>query len=554
MTKRIFWSIFAAALCIFLATAVLFFGVLYQYFSDVQLRQLRVQTELAAQGTANEGAAYFDGLTVEHYRITWIDAGGDVLYDSESDSEEMENHLQREEIQQAFLTGSGESQRYSETLLERSIYCAKRLPDGTVLRLCVAQNSLFTLILGMLQPMCVIFAATLILALVLASRLSKSIVKPLNEVNLDAPMENQGYDELAPLLHRIAEQQRKIRSQSEELRRKRDEFDTVTSQMNEGIVLLNDKKVILSINPAAVRLLEAGEDCEGKFLLTLNHSLSLQTLLQQAGDGQRAEATLEVRDRRYRLEANPVFSGERVSGMVLLMLDVTEKERTEQLRREFTANVSHELRTPLQTISGSAELLAGGMVKPEDVPQFSKQIYSEAQRMIRLVEDIIKLSHLDEGAEDMTREPVELLKLAREVVSSLMPAAEAAGVELTLTGQPVTVNGIRQLLEGIVYNLCDNAIKYNRRGGSVKVELSMEGQRPVLAVADTGIGIPPEHQERIFERFYRVDKSRSKQNGGTGLGLSIVKHAARLHNAELSVRSQIDCGTTITVRFPAQEN
>ncbi len=550
MTKRIFQAICLVAVCVFLASVVLFMGVLYDYFSGVQRAQLRVQLDLAAQGVSDEGIDYFSGLSVKDTRITWIDAGGSVLYDSRSDTAEMENHLEREEIREALRDGYGESQRYSATLLERSVYCARRLPDGTVLRLSVAQNSLLTLTLGMLQPLCVIFAVALILSLVLASRLSKKIVKPLNALNLDDPLRGEGYDELAPLLHRIAAQQRQIGKQREQLRQRQNELEAVTTGMAEGIVLLNEKQVILSINPAAARLFGTDGSCVGQYLLSVNRSLELQSLLRQAADGTHAEAVMELGGGAYQFDASPVLSEGTVTGVVLLMLDVTEKEKAEQMRREFTANVSHELKTPLHTISGSAELMANGMVKPEDIPRFSTQIYTQAQRMIRLVEDIIRLSHLDEGINDLPWETVDLYALCGETIKALQPEAKAAGIPIDLCGQSAMVTGVRQLLQGIVFNLCDNAVKYNRKDGSVTVTVQEDNDGITLSVADTGIGIPPEHQERIFERFYRVDKSHSKEIGGTGLGLSIVKHAAKLHGASVSVHSVVDGGTTVSVRFP----
>lgn len=554
MTERIFKSICIVALTVFFASVLLFMDVLYGYFSNVQRGQLRMQTNLAAQGVSNEGIEYFEGLDVNDFRITWIDTDGTVLYDSKSDSAGMENHLEREEIAQALSDGVGESSRYSDTLLERSIYCARRLSDGTVLRLSVVQDTLLTLFLGMFQPICVIFAAAFVLSLTLAFRLSKGIVKPLNELDLDNPMSNDGYEELSPLLKRIAAQQRQIRRQGEKLGQKQNEFEAVTTGMKEGLVLLNEKRIILSINPAAMRLFETDNSCVGKYLLSLNKSLKLQELLQRAEEGGDAEIVMELCGGKYRLEADPVFSDGLISGIVLLMTDVTEKEKSEQLRREFTANVSHELKTPLHTILGCAELMAAGMVQEADLMKFSKQIYAETQRMIRLVEDVIRLSHLDEGAYDMKREETDLYALAEDTVQALLPEAKAAGIQMNLCGESATVYGVRQLLSGILYNLCDNAIKYNRRGGSVTIGIKEEENGVSLSVADTGIGIPAEYQERIFERFYRVDKSHSKEIGGTGLGLSIVKHAARLHNASIELHSIVDGGTTVTVCFPKAEN
>ena len=549
MTKRIFRSICLAALGVFLSSAVLFMGVVYDYFSGVQHDQLRMQTQLAAQGAANEGSRYFEGLEVEGFRITWIGAKGEVLYDSASDSAEMENHMERDEIREAFAGGSGESSRYSVTLLERAIYCAERLPDGTVLRLSMAQNTPLTLFLGILQPVCIVFAVAVLLSLFLAFRLSRAIVKPLNELDLDQPLMNQEYEEIAPLLKRMSQQQRQIRKQREELRRRQSEFETVTTGMAEGIVLLNGNKVILSINPAALRLFGTDRSCEGKYILSVNRSLQLQELLQKAGDGRHAEMVMELNGGTYQLAASPVFSEGLVSGVVLLMLDVTEKEKAEQLRREFTANVSHELKTPLHTISGSAELMAEGMVRNEDIPVFSRRIYAESQRMIRLVEDIIRLSHLDEGAGDMKWEEMDLHALAEENINVLMPEAKKRGIQVDLAGETVWQRGIRQLVSGIFYNLIDNAIKYNHREGSVRVTVEAERAGASVCVADTGIGIPAEHQERIFERFYRVDKSHSKEIGGTGLGLSIVKHAAKLHGAAIQVDSIVGEGTAIKIHF-----
>lgn len=550
MTKRIFQSICIAALGVFLASILLFMVVLFNYFSGIQRSQLKMQTDLASQAVANEGEEYFEGLDVKDYRITWIDADGTVLYDSKSDYSKMENHLEREEIVQALNNGYGESIRYSVTLFERSIYCAKRLPNGTILRLSMAQNTPLTLLFGMMQPICTIFAAALILSLILASRLSKRIVKPLNEINLDEPLNNDGYEEISPLLRRIAKQQRQIRMQGDELRRKQSEFETVTKGMSEGIVLLDGKNIILSINPAAVRFFDTTPLCVGKYLLSVNRSLELQELLQKANEGKHSEIIMESGEGKYQFAASPVFSDGLVSGVVLLILDVTEKEKSEQMRREFTANVSHELKTPLHTISGSAELMANGMVKQEDIPVFSKQIYSEAHRMINLIEDIIKLSHLDEGAGDMIYENVDLYSLAYQTMQSLLPEAMAVGVDIKLFGNSAEVYGIRQLLEVIIFNLIDNAIKYNHKNGSVSITVESKENNVVLLVTDTGIGIPVEHQERIFERFYRVDKSHSKEIGGTGLGLSIVKHAAKLHDANIEVESEIESGTSIKILFP----
>lgn len=550
MTKRIFRTIFAVAISIFLASALLFMTVLYEYFSGIGQKQLRVQIDLASQGVEREGIDYLQSLNVKDYRITWIGTDGKVLYDSISNADEMENHFERKEVKEALSEGYGASSRYSSTLTQRYLYGAKRLSDGTVIRLSVAQNSLLILTLGMLQPIIVIFIIAIILSIFLASRLSKKIVKPLNEINLDKPLDNDGYDELSPLLRRIDAQQKEIGRKSDELKQKQNEFEVMTSSMSEGIILLNRKGTILSINKAAVKLFGTDRFCVGEDIVSINRSLELADLLNKAKNGKHSERVVELGIGRYQMMASPVISNDTVSGIVLLILDVTEKEKAEQLRREFTANVSHELKTPLHTISGSAELLANGMVKPEDIPVFSNRIYSEAQRMIQLVEDIIRLSHLDEGAEDMKWDTVNLYAVAEDTVKLLADEAKSKGIKFELYGDAVSINGIRQLLQEIVYNLCDNAIKYNRRDGSVSVEVKDMGDAAMISVSDTGIGIPAEHQNRIFERFYRVDKSHSKEIGGTGLGLSIVKHAAKLHNAEIILHSIVNEGTEITIKFP----
>ena len=550
MTKRIFRAICLVALAVFLASVTLIMGILYDYFSRVQLDQLRIEAGLAARGVEENGADYFDGLDTQSYRITWIGADGTVLFDNTSDADVMENHLDREEVKQAIASGYGHSSRYSSTLMERLLYSAQRLDDGSVIRLSITQNSVLTIVLGMIQPVLLVSLVAVILALVLSSSVSKSVVRPLNELNLDEPLNNEGFDELSPLLRRIDSQQRQLKGQALELRQKQDEFLAVTSNMSEGLVLLNAGGTILSINNAALNILGADKSCVGEDILTVNRSLEMQKLLEQTKEGNRSETKLCLSGREYQLDASPIIGGGNTRGVALLLFDITERENAEQLRREFTANVSHELKTPLHSISGCAELMKNGMVRPEDTARFAGQIYSEAQRLIHLVEDIIHLSRLDEGAEDMQRERIDLYALSGSVIDSLGNEAKENKVSLELCGGPAYVWGVRQLVSGMVYNLCDNAIKYNRENGSVKLSVSCEGEYSVLNVSDTGIGIPPEHQSRVFERFYRVDKSHSKEVGGTGLGLSIVKHSAMVHNAKIDLQSTAGKGTSITVRFP----
>ena len=554
MTKRIFRSTFAVAAVVLLASFVLITGVLYEYFSNKQMDQVNMQTHLAAQGVESAGADYFSDINVDGCRITWIAADGTVLYDSRAQQSGMENHADREEVQQALKTGHGESMRYSTTLMERQLYSADLLPDGSVVRILDMQYTPLTLILGMIQPVIIIALLALLLSLLLASRMSKRIVRPLNELSLDNADRIETYPELEPLTDKLRSQQNQLREQATELRRRRDEFEAATGNMTEGLVLLNEQGSVLSINRSATHILDISRYCIGKDIRAVSAVPQLRELAEKALGGEHCEAHACLGGVSYRLYASPVtsgdkVSGDKVSGAVLLMLDTTEKEQAEQLRREFSANVSHELKSPLHTISGCAELLANGIVKPEDVPHFLSQIQSEAKRMIALIEDIIKLSHLDEGAEDMQREDVDLLAVARRQADNLSQAAESAQVSLSVSGESAVVNGIPQLLDAIVHNLCENAIKYNRPGGFVKVNVRREGGSALLTVEDNGIGIPPEQQERIFERFYRVDKSHSKEVGGTGLGLSIVKHAAALHNAKINVVSAPGKGTVITISF-----
>ena len=550
MTKRIFRSILLVAAAVLLASFVLITGVLYDYFSNNQMEQLRAQTALAAQGVEKSGEGYFAGLGSHGTRLTWIAADGTVLYDSTATAAKMENHADREEVSSALKTGTGESTRYSTTLMERQLYCAQRLHDGTVVRLSCEQYTPLMLVLGMLQPVIVIAAAALAVSGVLASGLSKRIVRPLNELRLDEPDKIETYPELAPLTDKLRSQQNQLRAQEKELRQRRDEFDAATENMIEGLVLLNERGTILSINKSATKLLDISRYCVGKDILLLNNSRQMQELLGRVRSGEHCEMPVEHGGVSYTVYASPVVSGERVAGTVLLVFDVTEQEDAEKLRREFSANVSHELKTPLHTISGCAELLVNGMVKPDDIPRFAAQIQSESKRMITLIEDIIKLSHLDEGAGDMQRCDADLAAIARTTVENLQSAAKAADVALSVNACPAVIkNGIPQLLEAIVYNLCENAIKYNRPGGFVKVGVEKNADGTVLTVEDNGIGIPAAQQERIFERFYRVDKSHSKEVGGTGLGLSIVKHAAALHNAKISMHSAPDEGTSISVVF-----
>lgn len=550
MTKRIFRATLLVGVAVLIASLALVMGVLYSYFGRVQESQLRDELSLAAVGVEKNGTDYLRALQSHQYRITWVRADGTVVYDTQADAETMENHAQRQEIQQALAAGEGESSRYSSTLLQKTVYYAQRLPDGTVLRLSAVRVTAGVLVLNMLQPILLVLAAALILSGVLAGRLARRITEPLNRLDLEHPLENDTYEELAPLLRRMEHQRRQIDRQMGELRQRSEEFDQITGSMNEGLVLLDEAGAILSINPAARRLLDADGDCVGQDFLTVDRDVTMSDALRQAAEQGHSEFRGERNGREYQFDVTRIQTEGRTAGTVLLVFDVTERAFAERNRREFTANVSHELKTPLQGIIGSAELLENGMVKQEDVPRFVGHIRAEAQRLVTLIGDIIRLSQLDEG-EPMPTEPVELLAVAREVAENLRSAAEARNVTVEVTGTPATVSGVRRLLYEIVLNLCDNAIKYNTEGGRVEVEVAQDGGTAAVTVRDTGIGIPPEHQSRVLERFYRVDKSHSKASGGTGLGLSIVKHAVQYHHGVIQLKSEVGKGTEIRVTFPA---
>ena len=549
MTKRIFRATLLVGVAVLIASLTLVMGALYSYFGRVQESQLRDELSLAAVGVEQNGTDYLKQLESDQYRITWLRADGAVLYDTRADAESMENHAQRQEVQQALATGEGESSRYSATLLQKTVYYAKRLPDGTVLRLSAIRVTTGVLVLNMLQPILLVLAVALILSGVLASRLARRITEPLNRLDLEHPLENDTYEELAPLLRRMEHQRRQIDRQMDELRRRSEEFEQITGSMSEGLVLLDEAGVILSINPAARRLLDAAENCVGQDLLTVDRDVALSDALRQAAEQGHSEFRGQRNGREYQFDVTRIQSEGRTAGTVLLVFDVTERAFAERNRREFTANVSHELKTPLQGIIGSAELLENGLVKQEDVPRFIGHIRSEAQRLVTLIGDIIRLSQLDEG-EPMPAEPVELLALAREAAESLQSAAAARNVTITVEGEPVELTGVRRLLYEIVFNLCDNAIKYNTDGGRVQVTVTKENETAAVTVRDTGIGIPPDQQDRVFERFYRVDKSHSKASGGTGLGLSIVKHAVQYHHGAIHLQSEVGRGTEIRVTFP----
>ena len=548
MTSKIFKSILSAAITVLLASLIIITGVLYQYFGTIQESQLRDELGLAAEAVQQLGESYLENLGSDRYRLTWVNVDGTVVFDSHADAAAMENHADREEIKEALVSGSGSSIRKSVTLMEQTIYEATRLNDGSVLRISVSRATALVLVLGMLQPIAIVLIIAIVLSAWLAHRMAKRVVEPLNQLDLDKPMANEAYEELAPLLRRINAQHSEIKSQMRTLKRKQDEFDQITGNMKEGLVLLDSMGRIISINPAARTLFGAGIACVGEDFLTINRKQNMRWALEEAKTRGHADFRAKENGREYQFDLNRIDSDGNSHGMVILAFDVTEQVNAEKHRQEFTANVSHELKTPLQSIIGSAELMENGIVKSEDIPRFVGHIRKEASRLVFLIDDIIRLSQLDEGAE-MPREDVSLKVLSEEVCETLADAAKLKDVSLEVTGDDGVVNGVRRLLYEVVYNLCDNAIKYNNPGGNVKVNVAQKPGEVELRVQDTGIGISPEHQDKVFERFYRVDKSHSKQSGGTGLGLSIVKHAVQYHHGRIEINSEVGHGTTISVIF-----
>ncbi len=563
MTKKIFKSILSVALVILLSSLVMIIGVLYDYFRGVQKNQLRTELAFAAEGVEDSGVSYLEGLNDDSCRITLVGEDGTVLYDSVESADKMGNHADREEIKEAREYGTGEASRYSSTLTEQTIYIAKLLSDGSVLRVSVSHATVPALVFGMLQPLIVVLLLAFILSSVLAHRLSEKIVEPLSAIDLDKPLENNTYDELAPVLSHIEKQHRQIARQMYDLDRSRSEFEAVTHNMKEGLVLTSEKGEIISINPSAasfflgvkpdsVEFYEHEKGCIGKDFLTLDRSRETHELIERAQANGEAESRVSRWGREYQLNASRVLSDGKFTGIVLLIFDVTDKVFAERNRREFTANVSHELKTPLQSIMGSAELIENGLVKPEDMKDFSDRIYKEAARLLTLIEDIIRLSQLDENVE-LAWENLDIAKMASDTAALLRDTAEKKNVKINLDCEPTEIYGVRQLYSEIIYNLCENAIKYNKDGGSVTVSVHPKNGGIELTVSDTGIGIPPEHRSRVFERFYRVDKSHSKATGGTGLGLSIVKHAVQYLGGQIDLTSRVGEGTKITVFFPNKE-
>lgn len=551
MTGKIFRAILTVALIVLVISLLTVTGFLYDYFGTIQEKELRDQLNFAAVGTEALGISFLEKLRGENYRLTLIQEDGRVLFDTDADPQTVENHRDREEIQQAFWGGTGHSSRYSSTLTEKTTYEAVRLTDGTVLRISVSHYTSWLLLLGMIQPVLIIGLLAAVLSGLLASSMAKKVVAPLNSLDLEHPLENDTYPELSPLLHRIHVQHQEIEIQIKNLQQKNNEFQLVTDNMGEGLVLLNENGIVLTINTAAKKIFQTDDNCIGEDFLTVDRKQDLHNSISQALETGHCSLKSCRNNREYNFDINRIESEGKVLGAVMLIFDITLQSEGERRRREFTANVSHELKTPLQSIIGSTELLENNMVQQHDIPRFLGHIKKQATRLLHLIQDILRLSQLDEGIE-LNRETVDLRSLTEEIIDSLEVSAQEKNIHLNLEGN-AHMQGMKSLLYEILYNLIDNGIKYNIPGGDVTVSLQETEKNIVVSVSDTGIGIPEEDHSRVFERFYRVDKSHSKSSGGTGLGLSIVKHGVELHKGQITVESEEKMGTTMTIVFPKSE-
>ncbi len=548
MTNKIYRSIIFTSMSVLIISLILIMGIIFGLFEEQTIRELKNEANYIAYSIEKNGTSFFDDFDKNDNRITLVSEDGSVIADTAADANTLDNHLDRKEIQLAIQNGSGTEIRYSETLTEKTIYYALKLSDGSILRVSTTQYTIITVLLGLVQPLIIVLILALIFTFFMSSKISKSIINPINNINLDDPENNDTYEELTPFLSKIATQKNTIKKQLDEAYQMQNEFKLITDNMSEGLLIIDNKTNLLSYNSAALKLLKA-ENTDGKSVLTLNRTQSFRDVINKVLSGHRAENKMQYEDMVYNLIANPVVENNNVIGAVIIIIDITESAEREELRREFTANVSHELKTPLTSISGFAELMKDGTTPAETVKDFSKSIYDESQRLISLVNDIIKISELDEKNIEYTHESVDLYELSGEVINRLKHAAEKKNITISLFGDTGIVYGVRKILDEMIFNICDNAIKYNKQDGAVDIIITSTDNKVKLSVRDTGIGIPYSEQNRIFERFYRVDKGRSKAVGGTGLGLSIVKHGALYHNAEISVDSIVDKGTTITITF-----
>lgn len=548
MNSKIFRYSFLTTFIVLIATIALIMGILFNLFEKQIQLEVATEANYIAHALENEGIGYFDKFENDDRRITIINPEGTVIFDNQIKVENLDNHAEREEIKQAMEKGKGMSIRYSNTLTEKTLYYAIKLSNNNILRVSTNQYTVVSILLQLIQPIVLIVVLALVLTVALSSRVSKSIIKPINAIDLEHPEKNVTYDELTPLLRKISDQKNTISRQLAEANKKQNEFSLITENMNEGFLVIDKDTNILTHNSAALKLLDIDEPVWDSALIHCR-TKEFRDIVAKALAGEEAKNSMKQKDRIYSLIANPVFENERVIGAVIIVIDITEIERQEEMRREFTANVSHELKTPLTSISGFAELMKNCEIPKEVSADFSKSIYDEAQRLIILVNDIIELSELDEKNVPLERETVDLYELSNEIISRLKSEAEKKNITLNLIGTNAEILGVKKILDEMIYNLCDNAIKYNNKNGKVDVIINSTDKNVSIAVNDTGIGIPKEHQQRVFERFYRVDKSHSKRVGGTGLGLAIVKHAALYHNANIQLESKEEQGTSVIITF-----
>ncbi len=546
MNKKIFRSGFVTALLVLASSLLMIVGILFDFFERQIEEELGSEAAYISHAIEIAGSAYIHYFDNSEKRITWINADGEVLADTSMDTGGLDNHANRQEVREALEKGVGTSVRYSDTLMEKNIYYAVKLRDGSVLRVSTTQYSVIAVLLKMLRPLLAVLAAALIMSYLLSRRISEGIIRPINELDLNDPLQNETYEELAPLLAKLSVQKDTIAAQLREAKQKQEEFRLITENMSEGFLIIDRQTNPLTYNQAAAELLQIGRGDNGP---AFGSFPNFRETMEKALSGERTESQMTLERRHYNLIASPVFEEEEVIGAVMLILDVTEEVEREQMRREFTSNVSHELKTPLTSISGFAEIMKAGGNAEETVIDFSTSIYEEAQRLISLVGDIIKISRLDEGAAQYEREEIDLYELTGDILERLSFCAKRRNISLRRTGESVKVNGIRKILEDMIYNLCDNAIKYNKDNGVVDVIFESSDGGVKLSVRDCGLGIPSEDMPRVFERFYRVDKSHSKTVGGTGLGLSIVKHGAICHNAEVDIESVEGEGTCVSILF-----
>lgn len=549
MTNKIFKSIISVAITILLLSLIIISTTLYHYFTTIEQNQLKDELKLIANASEQLGEDYLNQLEFENYRITWINSDGKVLFDSHADILSMENHLIREEVNEAIKYGSGNSVRHSSTLMEKTIYEALLLEDGTVIRISITEETILLLMVKMIQPITLIILLAVLISFVMAKTISNKIIEPINQLNLDSPMDNDVYEELSPLLYRIHSQQKEISKQFDKLKNKQDEINQITNNMNEALILLDHEDKILSMNPKALELFEMKKYSIGEDLFVLNRKENMRLAIKEARTSGKANFYEEIKGKTYQFELNRIDSKNHLQGLVIVAFDVSDQINAEKNRKEFTANVSHELKTPLQTIVGSVELIENQIVKQEDVPVYLNKIHKEANRMIQLIEDIIRLSQIDEG-QNSKFEMISLNEISTHVYQSLKEYASIKNIDFQLSCESnIVMLGVEKLIYEIIYNLCDNAIKYNHGGGFVKLSIYEKENYLYIEVLDNGIGIEEKHHEKIFERFYRVDKSHSKKSGGTGLGLSIVKNSVKLHKGILQIESELNKGTKITIKF-----